>query len=87
MPFTLVYPMLERLTIYFNLTEPVKVLAGGRKDAGKNTSAVSIHANKRESGFHCIVIWLECDWYIPFYLWMLPALAGLAIGNLVQQRE
>ena len=22
MPFTLVYPMFERLTIYFNLTEP-----------------------------------------------------------------
>lgn len=31
--------------------------------------------------------WLECDWYIPFYLWMLPALAGLAIGKLAQQRD
>lgn len=29
--------------------------------------------------------WLECDWYLPFYLWMLPALAGLAIGKLAQR--
>ena len=28
MPFTLVYPMLERLTIYFNLTEPRADLGG-----------------------------------------------------------
>ena len=29
--------------------------------------------------------WLECDWYLPFYLWMLPALAGLVIGKLAQR--
>ena len=31
MPFTLVYPMLERLTIYFNLTEPNKRLGDEKR--------------------------------------------------------
>ena len=34
MPFTLVYPMLERLTIYFNLTEPFVTAGEVAQDLG-----------------------------------------------------